>query len=400
MSNPPFSPEGLQRLHDTMARYVESGDPPGIVTVVARNGEAHVDAVGTQELGGGRPMRRDTIFRIASITKPIVGAAAMSLVEDGSIALDEPIDRLIPELANRRVLKRLDGPLDDSVAARRPILVSDLLTLEMGMGAIMEPGEYPIMTAAMEAGVFVPFRMPAAPSAEAWLAKLAALPLMNHPGEVWRYDTGITVLGALIERAAGKPLGDVLAERIFAPLGMRDTGFVVPGDKLDRLPVCYQRNQASGALEVWDPSGPDSFFATLPGFPGAHGGLVSTADDYLAFAQMMVTKGMAGGRQVLSAKSVETMMADHVSAEVKARSPFVPGFWEKRGWGYAGGVVKRHVAGEPRAGFGWEGGYGTCAYWDAENGIIGLLFTQRLMESPEYPAVYRAFWDGLYAALS
>jgi CubicO group peptidase (beta-lactamase class C family) len=354
MTDTQFSEDGLQRLHEAMTAFVESGERPGIVTLLSRNGEAHVDAIGTHEFGGGTPMRRDTIFRIASLAKPIVGAAAMTLVEEGRIALDEPIDRLIPELANRRVLRRLDGPIHDTVPAKRPIRISDLLTLQMGVGAIMTPGDYPIQTALMEAGVFVPFRMPTAPSADDWIARLAAFPLMNHPGETWRYDTGITVLGALIERAAGKPLAQALAERILEPLGMKDTGFMAPAEKLERLPTCYQKNQDTGALEVFDPSGPASFFAKMPGFPGAHGGLVSTADDYLAFAEMMMNKGKAGSRHLLSAKSVAVMMTDHIPADVKARSPFSAGFWDKRGWGYAGAVVTKPVPGEPRAGFGWE----------------------------------------------
>ena len=343
-------------------------------------------------------MRRDTIFRIASITKPITGAVTMSLIEEGKLSLDEPVDRLIPELANRRVLKRLDGPMDDTVPAKRPILVSDLLTMRMGMGAIMAPGDYPVLTAMMQSGVFTPFRMPTSKNADEWIGKLAALPLMDQPGEVWRYDTSITLLGALIERAAGKPLGAVFAERIFEPVGMKDTGFAVPAEKLDRLPVAYQKNPETGKLEVWDPSGETSFFAKLHGFPGAHGGLVSTVGDYFAFAQMMLNKGRVGTKHVLSAGSVETMMTDHVPADVKARSIFVPGFWDLRGWGYALSVIKKNVPGEPR-GFGWDGGYGTVAYWDKATGTIVLLFSQRLVEGPTYSEIFQKFFNEAYTAV-
>jgi CubicO group peptidase (beta-lactamase class C family) len=393
-----ISQEGLRRLHETMASYVAAGERPGLVTLLCRNGETHVDAIGTAEFDAGPAMRRDTIFRIASITKPITGAVTMSLIEEGLLSLDEPVDRLIPELANRRVLRRLDGPLDDTVPARRPILVSDLLTMRMGMGAIMAPGNYPIMTAMMQSGVFVPFRMPTAKNAGEWIAKLSVLPLMDQPGEVWRYDTSITLLGALIERAAGKPLGDVFAERIFQPVGMRDTGFVVPHNKLHRLPVCYQKNQQTGKMEVWDPSGESSFFAKPHGFPGAHGGLVSTVDDYAAFAQMMLNKGKAGSTQVLSAGSVEAMITDHIPQEVKARSTFIPGFWDLRGWGYALSVIQKQEAGEPR-GLGWDGGYGTVAYWDNKTGTIVLLFSQRLVEGPTYSEIFRKFFSEAYDAL-
>jgi CubicO group peptidase (beta-lactamase class C family) len=393
-----FSKEGLRRLHEAMASYVAAGERPGLVTLLSCNGETHVDAIGTHEFGGGTAMGRDTIFRIASITKPITGAVIMSLIEGGKLSLDESVDRLIPELANRRVLKRLDGPLDDTVPAKRPILVSDLLTMRMGMGAIMALGDYPIMTAMMQSGVFIPFKMPTAKSSDEWIGKLAALPLMDQPGEVWRYDTSITLLGALIERVAGKPLGNVFAERIFEPMGMRDTGFVVPPDKLHRLPVCYQKNQQTGKLEVWDPSGKSSFFAKQHGFPGAHGGLVSTVDDYAVFAQMMVNKGKVGSTRVLSAESVEAMTTDHIPQEVKARSTFVPGFWDLRGWGYALSVIKKQEPGEPR-GCGWDGGYGTVAYWDNKTGTIVLLFSQRLVEGPTYSEVFRKFFSEAYEAL-
>lgn len=398
MSNPQVSERGLLRLHDAMYADVASGDRPGLVTLVSRKSDTHVDAIGAQEFGGEAPMRRDTIFRIASITKPITGAVTMSLIEEGKLGLDEPIDRLIPELANRRVLKRLDGPLDDTVPARRSIRVSDLLTMRMGMGAIMAPGDYPIMTAMMQSGVFIPFRMPTAKNSDEWIAKLAALPLMDQPGEVWRYDTSITLLGALIERAAGKPLSEVFQERIFEPLGMKDTGFVVPADKLSRLPVAYQKNQQTGKLEVWDPGGEASFFARPHGFPGAHGGLVSTVDDYCAFARMMLNKGRGRNTQVLSAASVQAMMTDHIPPDVKARSAFVPGFWDLRGWGYALSVIRKTEPGEPR-GFGWDGGYGTVAYWDTATETVVLLFSQRLVDGPTYSDIFHRFFSEAYAAL-
>jgi len=221
---------------------------------------------------------------------------------------------------------------------------------------------------------------------------------MDQPGEVWRYDTSITLLGALIERAARKPLGDVFAERIFQPIGMRDTGFVVPPEKLHRLPVAYQKNNETGKLEVWDPSGESSFFAKSHGFPGAHGGLVSTVDDYAAFAQMMLNKGKVGSTRVLTAESVDAMTTDHIPQEVKARSIFVPGFWNLRGWGYALSVIKKQEPGEPR-GYGWDGGYGTVAYWDNRTGTIVLLFSQRLVEGPTYSEIFHKFFSESYDAL-
>jgi CubicO group peptidase (beta-lactamase class C family) len=293
------------------------------------------------------------------------------------------------------VVKSLNGPIEDTVAARRPILVSDLLTMRMGAGWIMAPGDYPIQTAFMDADLLVPYRMPLL-SVDEWLKRLSALPLMDHPGEVWRYDLSMTVLGALIMRVTDKPLGNVLAERIFKPLGMADTGFSVPPEKLARLPPCYRPNRETGAMDVWDPAAGKSFWAKEPAFPGGHGGLASTADDYLAFARMMMSLGKAAdGRQVLSERSVRAMMSDQVPSEVKARSPFSPGFWDRRGWGYGGSTVTKHVPGEPRSGFGWEGGYGVCAYWDTETNSFGIVLSQCLIDTPEYPPLYRRFWDAV-----
>lgn len=398
MAQAGFTKEGLDRMHTAMAAHVERGGLPGVVTLLSRGDEVHADAIGTLAFGGAAPMRRDSLFRIASLTKPISGVAAMILVEDGKLRLDEPVDRLLPELANRRVLKRLDGPIDDTVPAQRPILVSDLLTLRMGTGAIMAPGEYPIAQAMSEKGVGVGPWLPKAASPDAWISALGSLPLMRQPGEAWMYDTGLTVLGVLIARAAGKPLEDFFRERIFEPLGMKDSGFSVPAEKLARLTTCYMRNPGTGELEVFDPAGQESRFSQPPGIPSAAGGLISTADDYHAFARMMLSKGEHGGKRLLSERSVELMTTDHITARQKAASPFVPGFWDKHGWGYALSIIRRQEAGEPR-GFGWDGGYGTSCYWDPQTGVIGVLMTQRLMDSPEAPAVFEDFWRSVYEAI-
>ncbi len=393
-----WSPEGLERLRRSLNSYVEQGERPGLVSLVARGGEVHVDAIGSLGFADARPMRRDTIFRIASLSKPLVAAATLMLVQEGRLALDEPIDRLLPELAQRRVLRRLDGPLDDTVPARRPILVRHLLTLTMGMGAIMERGRFPISEALAERGLFVPFRMPTQASADEWLASLAQLPLMDQPGEVWRYDTSLTVLGALLERATGQHLHDLMRKRLLEPLGMKDTGFFVPKEQLDRLPVAYQRNPTSGALEVWDPSGADSFFARRPGFAGAHGGLVSTADDLLTFARLLLAGGRVRGQQLIAEGLVRKMLTEQVPEDVKGRSPFVPGFWDHQGWGYGLSIRKGAQPGEPR-GCGWFGGYGTCAYWDRESGVTAILLSQRLVDSASSASrIYADFFNGGYAA--
>ncbi|MGK4002459.1 serine hydrolase domain-containing protein [Sorangium sp. So ce1036] len=392
-----FSGAGLERMHAVMAAHVQRGDLPGVVTLVSRGDATHADAIGAMAFGDAEPLRRDAIFRITSLTKPIAGAAAMMLVEDGKLRLEDPVDSLLPELANRRVLRALDGPVDDTEPARRPILVSDLLTLRMGMGAIMEPGDHPIVQAMIDKGVAVGPRLPDAPSSEAWMQRLGSLPLMHHPGEAWMYDTSMNVLGVLIERASGQPLEALLRERIFTPLGMKDTGFSVPAEELHRLPACYARDPGTGAFAIFDPAGPESRFSRAPGFQSAAGGLVSTADDVLAFARMMLNQGAHEGKRLLSERSVELMTRDHITPEQKAISPFGPGFWDRHGWGYGLSVVTRAEPGEPR-GIGWDGGYGTSCYWDPETGVIGVLMTQRLMDSPSAPPAFVDFWRSIYEA--
>jgi CubicO group peptidase (beta-lactamase class C family) len=195
-------------MHDVMAGHVERGEVPGLVTLVNRRGEVHIEAIGVQASGRRDPMRRDTIFRIASMTKPIAAVAAMILVEECRLRLDEPVDRWLPELAGRMVLKRLDGPLDDTVPAKRPLSLRDLLTLRMGLGYVMDAaGPYPILKAANERKLLLgPTRPQSLPAPDEWIRGVATLPLMYQPGERWMYDVGLDVLGVLIARAAGQPL--------------------------------------------------------------------------------------------------------------------------------------------------------------------------------------------------
>ena len=202
-----FSKSRLARLHAVLAGYVERGAVPGVVALLARHGETHVETIGGKTLGGGDPIRRDTIFRIASITKPITAAAAMILVEECRLRLDDPVDRLLPELAGRRVLKRLDGPLDDIEPAKRPITLRDLLTFRLGFGILMvPPGTYPIQRAASELDLGQGMPQPQTPPApDEWLRRFGTLPLMHQPGEKWVYNTGSDVLGVLIARAFGQP---------------------------------------------------------------------------------------------------------------------------------------------------------------------------------------------------
>jgi CubicO group peptidase (beta-lactamase class C family) len=388
----------LGRLHDVMAGYVARGDVPGIVTLVSRRREVHVDAIGLKAVGGSDPVRRDTIFRISSMTKPITAVAAMILVEECKLRLDEPVDRLLPELANRTVLKRLDGPLDDTVPANRPITVHDLLSFHLGFGIILAPPDaYPILKAANEQQIGMGPPSPLTPPApDEWIRRLGTLPLMHQPGEKWMYNTGSDVLGVLIARASGQPLETFLRERIFEPLGMKDTGFSVPAEKLNRFATSYWVNPATGVFELYDEA-TGGQWSRPPAFPSAAGGLVSTIDDYLAFGQMMLNRGTYDGERILSRPSVETMTTDYLTPEQKAESVLFLG--DSRGWGLGMSVITRRgdLATVPGR-FGWDGGLGTSWYSDPREEMVTILMTQRA-DLPLLSGVNRDFWTSAYQAI-
>ena len=319
MSASGLSPARLRRLREVLTRHVESGDMPGLVALVARRGEVHVEAIGTMAAGGSEPMRRDTIFRIASVTKQIAAAAAMTLVEECRLRLDDPVDGLLPELADRRVLTRIDAPLDDTVQAHRPITVRDLLTFVFGLGAFMgPPGECPIQRAMGEAGLEPGLDSPPAEPDE-WMKRLGSLPLAYQPGEKWLYHTGSDVLGVLMARVTGQPLAEVLAERVLRPLGMADTGFHVPQPGLHRLSTAYRPDWETGTPVLTDDPR-NSLWGHPPAFPSAGGGLVSTADDLLRFCTMMLNKGRHGGGRLLARPTVELMTSDLITEQQKAAS--------------------------------------------------------------------------------
>ena len=369
----------LGRMHDIMAGYVERGEVPGIVTLVGRRGETHVDAIGTNQLGRADPIRRDTIFRISSMTKPITAVATMILVEQCRLRLDEPVDRLLPELARRRVLRRLDGALDDTVPANRPITVRDVLTFRMGFGQMMaRPDAYPILKIASEQHIGMGPPDPSGmPAPDEWIRRLGTLPLMHQPGERWLYNTGSDVLGVLIARASGQPLETFLRERIFEPLGMKDTGFSVPAAGLDRLATSYVVDPGTGTLSLYDEA-QGGMWSRPPAFPSGAGGLVSTIDDYLAFGLMMLNHGKHERERILSRPSVETMTTDQLTPEQKSVSGLVPGYFDNHGWGFGVSVVtRRHDVAGSVGRYGWDGGLGTSWYSDPREEMVGILMTQR-----------------------
>ena len=400
MSAGGLSKARLGRLHDVMARYVELGRVPGLVMAIGRRDDVHVDAIGKTAIGGAA-IQRDTIFRIASMTKPVTAVATLILLEECKLRLDEAVDRLLPELADRRVLRTLGGSLDDTVRAKRSITVRDLLTFRMGFGIVMAPpGTYPIQSAMTEQLLGQGPPSPATvPAPDEWIRRLGTLPLMGQPGEEWIYHTGSDVLGVLIARAAGQPLETFFRERIFEPLGMKDTGFSVPESKLDRLATSYWTNPGTGALELYDEARGGQW-SRPPAFPSGGGGLVSTIDDYLTFGRMLLNKGTHGRERILARPSVETMTTDQLTPEQKAASGLTAGYFETHGWGFGVAMVTRRTdMAAPVGSFGWDGGLGTSWRSDPHEDMVTVLLTQCSWTSPTPPDVALDFSTSAYQAI-
>jgi CubicO group peptidase (beta-lactamase class C family) len=391
--------DGLARFSAVAAAQV-ADDPaqvtddkvPGLVALVARGNQVQVEALGSLSIGGP-PVHRDSIFRITSMTKPVTAAATLALAGEGLLRLDEPVDRLLPELASRQVLRRTDGPLDDTVPAHRAITVRDLLTFTFGFGMELEmftaPHPWPVVAAAeaLYLNTIGPPNPAEQPDPGTWIAALGSLPLLAQPGERWLYNTGASVLGVLLARAAGQPFADVLRTRIFEPLGMHDTGFWT--SQAHRLATAYQ--PGGGGLQVCDT--PDGDWSRPPAFGDGAAGLVSTADDFLAFSRML----LRGGGPVLSADAVTEMTRDQLTSAQKAHGGLGQGFFDRHGWGFCVSVV---TAGPDAGAFGWAGGFGTSWLADPARDLTVIVMAQRMFETPESPPVHRDLQAAAYSALS
>ncbi|MFF4623064.1 serine hydrolase domain-containing protein [Nonomuraea jabiensis] len=395
---PGLSQAGLDRMRWVLAGHVESGAVPGLVALVGRGDETHVEALGTLHAGGTEPMRRDTLFRMASLSKPITAAAVMILVEECRLRLDDPVDEWLPELADRQVLRSIDAPLDDTVPAARPITVRDLLTFTFGFGVVpAAPDTYPIQTAIRELGLDT-----TAPDfgPDEWIRRLGTLPLMHQPGELWQYHVGSDVLSVLVARVSGQPLEGFLRERLFGPLGMKDTGFHVPADRIHRLPTSYAHNPENGEPVVWDEAAGGKY-SRPPLFQAGGDGLVSTVDDYHAFFRMLLNKGTFGGARILSRASVELMTMDHLTPGQKVeKDAFGDHFGRHGGYGF-GLAVRTHRRDLASPGqFGWDGGLGTTGYADPAEDLVGILLTQSAMDSVHTPRLHKDFWTTAYQAIA
>ncbi|MFI7135722.1 serine hydrolase domain-containing protein [Nonomuraea sp. NPDC050153] len=399
-----FSEAGLRRLREVLARPVESGKIPGVVALVSRGGQTHVEALGTMRHDGGAPMRRDTIFRMASTSKPLTVAPVMVLLDECRLRLDDPVQEWLPELADRQVLKRPDSPLDDTVPARRPITVRDLLTSTFGLGMDLTAMSFPIMGKVFElelTGHGAPV-----PGPDEWMRRLGTLPLMYQPGEQWQYHISIDVLGVLVARVTGRPFETFLRERILDPLGMTDTGLHVPAGKIDRLPPSYAPDPQTGEFLVWDEAA-GGLYSEPRQFQSAANDVASTVDDYHAYFQMLLNGGMHGNERILSRPAVELMTTNRLTPEQNAARNTLArdnvhvsyGQGLHGGWGV--GMAVRTYRGDyaPIGQFGWDGGTGTSVYADPANQLTGIVLTQVGMSTPDSPRAIHDFWTTLYQAL-
>ncbi len=378
----------MTSLKITLQQHVDSGFTPGLVALVSRGDQTEVVTAGAMSIGGP-PIARDTIFRIASMTKLVTAAAVMMLIEEGKLKLDEPVDRLLPELANRRVLKRIDGPLTDTVPTNRAITVEDLLTFRLGWGIQFDPN-LPISKAIADLGI-CGFGMPNPEQPfgpDEWMRRLGTLPLMAQPGQQWLYTTGSDVQGVLIARAAGQPFATFVRERITEPLCMKDTGFFVPAEKLGRLCTAYMPN--AGKLELFDDPA-HSRYAHPPQFPEGDSGLCSTVDDLAAFARML----LSGGGRLLSPSSVKAMTTNHLSVEQAKGGEEI--LCKGHGWGYGMSVLAWPSGDGLQPGaFGWSGGFGTSLYMDAAKHLTSIILTPRVFDGPDPPQLHKDFWAACY----
>ncbi len=350
----------------------DAGLLAGALTLVWRHGEVvQVNEIGYRDIEAGVPMRRDTLFRIASMTKPVTAAAAMTLVDQGKLALRDPIARWLPEFADVRVLDDPRGPLDRTHAAQRAILVEDLLTHTSGLGYAFSVGG-PISRAYM--------RLPFGQGPDVWLAALAQLPLVHQPGERMTYSHAIDVVGVLLSRIEGKPFHEVLDERILRPLGMTDTGFFVLAEARRRAATMYRLDEDDQLQH--DAMGPPRI--APPSFCNAGGGLWSTADDYLRFTEMLLRDGTLDGVRVLSADSVRLMRTDRLTDDHKRHSFLGAPFWIGRGFGLNLSVVTDPAKAAPLFGpgaagtFSWPGAYGTWWQADPAADLILIYLIQNL----------------------
>jgi CubicO group peptidase (beta-lactamase class C family) len=364
----------LEGNQASIREAIDAGLLAGAVTLAWRSGQLlQVNELGYRDVDARLPMQRDTIFRIASMTKPVTVAAALSLMEEGTLSLTDPVSKWLPEFSDMRVLLDPTGPLDKTVPARRLITIEDLMTHRSGLAYV-----FSVLGPLSAAYGRMSFRQ----DQDRWLAELAGLPLAHQPGDRLTYSHATDVLGIALSRIEGKSLADVLTERIFEPLGMPDTGFSVSTAGRRRTATMYKLDKENVLRH--DVMGPAPI--TDPPFCTGGAGLWSTADDYLKFARMLLGFGAVDGVRVLSEESVRLMRTDRLTDEQK-RYPFLGApFWVGRGFGLNLSVVtdpakSRQLFGPGGLGtFSWPGAYGT--WWQADP-AADLILIYLIQNHPE-----------------
>ncbi|HLG88955.1 MAG TPA: serine hydrolase domain-containing protein [Alphaproteobacteria bacterium] len=394
-----FSKKRLKRLTECMAAYVERGEVIGVQTLVHRRGrEAHCDVIGWQDDVAKKKLRGHTIFRIASMSKPITSVAALMLIEEGRIRLDDPIDAWIPELADRRVMRDPVGPVEDTYPSPRPITVLDLFTHRSGLPSTLANITGPIFKAM--SGLTSGLGLRSNVGVDPWLKKLGELPLVYEPGARMNYGFSTDVLGFLVARASGMSFPEFLSKRLFEPLGMEDTAFFVPQDKLNRLSVNYAIDFATGK-RVLDDHPENSRWAVEPSVPSGAGGLVSTADDYMKFARMLLDGGKINGTRILSRKTIDLMTSDFLTPEQRRMPFFGYDMWSGRGFGLGVSIVD-NLAGMKELSsigqYGWGGAFGTWWFNDPREDMAAVMMIQMLFGAAT-SKIQRDFTTLVYQAI-
>lgn len=388
-----FSSERLERLHAVMQREVDQKELAGVVTLLARHGKVVEERTyGDKDIASGAPMTADTIFRIYSMTKPITGVAMMILYEEGKWRPADPISKYIPEFAHLKVFKGFDQNgkmiLEDPV---HPPTMRELMTHTAGFTYGIFGGT-PVDKMYMDAQVLQ------SKSLQDMIDKLAKTPLLYQPGSRWVYSVSMDIQGYIVEKLSGESLPDFMQHHIFGPLKMSDTGFYVPKEKWSRFATLYKSDD-SGALVA---AAPDSSYAAMPGLPSGGGGLVSTAQDYMRFAQMLLNRGELDGVRILSPGSVALMTSNHLAPQLMT-GEFSIGYEVIRpgmGYGYDCAVfTDPHEADEivGKGTFYWLGAADTWFWVDPTNDLVFIGMTQRMfgpgqpdMNQLSRPVVYQA----------
>lgn len=383
-----FSTERLGRLHEAMQRQVDEKNLAGIVTLLMRHGKlVDLHSYGVKDLASGAPMTNDTIFRIYSMTKPVTGVAMMILYEEGKWHPTDPISKFIPEFANLRVFKDVDGNGGMiTEAPAHPPTMKELLTHTAGFTYGLF-GATPVDKMYMSKGCL------GAGTLQIMMQCFASLPLLYQPGTKWVYSVSMDIQGYIIEKISGKPLGEFMAERIFKPLRMQDTAFFVPKEKRGRFATLYSAGPGGKLTATGEASGPKADFAAEPGAPSGGGGLTSTASDYARFAQMLLNHGELDGARILSPASVDLMTSNHLAPELLTgkfsigKEVMRPG----HGWGYDMAVFDDpHTADDVvgKGTFYWEGAADTWFWVDPANDLIFVGMTQRMFGAGQPPMAH------------